>query len=247
MHSRTTARTARLRTLRIAAVALTAAAGLSLTACSGSDDGGTKAASQTEMNKAAESGNAGSTGAKDADAKSGPKSGSGSETGPKPGSADERPDSAPAPDGNGNGNGTGTGATVSKQPLADGSVAHVYKTGDQNYRAKLIGHGDVLATIETNDADAGLDANDMFVELGMDGKVHSWLGGGHQGPGTFKLAGGWTAKVSKVGELHFRAQIIGRGGEVVDTLETSDRHDVGMNANGVYIVLSNGGIISAHQ
>ncbi|MFI9047015.1 hypothetical protein [Streptomyces sp. NPDC053427] len=36
--------------------------------------------------------------------------------------------------------------------------------------------------------------------------------GRHQGPGTFKLAGGWTAEVTKIGELRYRAQIIGHDG-----------------------------------
>ncbi|MGW5449747.1 hypothetical protein ACWESA_42190, partial [Streptomyces asiaticus] len=63
-------------------------------------------------------------------------------------------------------------------------------------------------------------------------------------PGTFKLAGGWTAKVTKVGEGHFRAKIIGHG-DVMGTMEANG-HDAGLDANGVYIVLSTGGVISAH-
>ncbi len=71
------------------------------------------------------------------------------------------------------------------------------------------------------------------------------MGGGHQGPVTFKLAGGWTAKVTKIGELRYRAQILGHDGAVYGTLETN-QHDAGLEANGVYIVLSNGDAISAH-
>ncbi|MER6536457.1 hypothetical protein ACWDE0_16570 [Streptomyces sp. 900105755] len=41
------------------------------------------------------------------------------------------------------------------------------------------------------------------------------------GPGTFKPAGGWTAEVTKTGELRYRA-------------------------HGVYVVLNAGGVISAH-
>lgn len=132
--------------------------------------------------------------------------------------------------------------------MADGSKAEIYELGAQRYRAKIVSRGSVLATLETTgqDADAGLDANDMFVVLTMGGQVHSWMGGGHQGPGTFKLAGGWTAKVTKVGELRYRAQILGGDGAVDATLETN-QHDVGVDANGVYIVLSNGGVISAHK
>lgn len=135
---------------------------------------------------------------------------------------------------------------VRTQTLPDGSKAKVYKLGDQHYRAKIVHSGEVLATLETNGQDAGLDANDMFIVLTLDGQVHSWMGGGHQGPGTFKLPGGWTAKVTKLGELRYRAQILGNEGEVDATMETN-QHDVGLDANAVYIVLDAGGVISAHQ
>ncbi|MFB8240115.1 hypothetical protein ACFC58_26580 [Kitasatospora purpeofusca] len=131
-------------------------------------------------------------------------------------------------------------------PLVDGSTAEVQPVGNQNWTARIVSRGSVLATLETKDADAGLDANDMFVVLSVDGTVHSWMGGAHQGPGTFKLAGGWTAKVTKVGELHYRAQILGLDNAVNDTLD-ADQHDIGAVANGVYIVLTAGGRISAHM
>ncbi len=128
----------------------------------------------------------------------------------------------------------------------DGSTAEVQPTGNQNWTARIVSRGSVLATLETKDADAGLDANDMFVVLSVDGTVHSWMGGAHQGPGTFKLAGGWTAKVTEVGELHYRAQILGLDNAVNDTLD-ADQHDTGAVANGSYIVLTAGGRISAHM
>ncbi|MFJ2776834.1 hypothetical protein [Kitasatospora sp. NPDC087315] len=135
---------------------------------------------------------------------------------------------------------------VHTQPLVDGSTAEVQEVGAQHYVARIVHNGDVLATLETTDSDAGLDANDMFVVLSLDGQVHSWMGGGHQGPGTFKLAGGWTAKVTKIGELRYRAQILGYDNAVNGTLE-SNQQDVGGVANGVYIVLTAGGEISAHM
>lgn len=134
---------------------------------------------------------------------------------------------------------------VRTQSLVDGSTAEVQEVAAQHYVAKIVHNGDVLATLETNGSDAGLDANDMFVVLSLDGQVHSWMGGGSQGPGTFKLAGGWTAKVTKIGELRYRAQIIGNDNSVDGTLE-SNQHDVGGVANGVDIVLTAGGEISAH-
>ncbi|MFF2073672.1 hypothetical protein ACFVXG_02835 [Kitasatospora sp. NPDC058162] len=132
------------------------------------------------------------------------------------------------------------------QTLPDGSTVEIKKLGELHYVAKIVHNGQVYGTVEANGHDAGVDANDMFVVLAMDGTVHGWMGGGHQGPGTFKLAGGWTAKVTKVGELHYRADVIGNENAVMGTLE-SDRHDVGLDANGVYIVLGAGGEISAHE
>ncbi|MEV0124327.1 hypothetical protein AB0I16_22830 [Streptomyces sp. NPDC050703] len=135
---------------------------------------------------------------------------------------------------------------VRKQTLADGSTAVIRKIGTQHYRAEIVSNGDVLATLEANGKDAGLDANDMFVVLTLDGQVHSWLGGGHSGPGTFELAGGWKAKVTQLGDLHYRAEILGLDGSVMGTLE-ADEQDAGLVANGIYIVLSAGGVISAHE
>ncbi|TWV31224.1 hypothetical protein FRZ03_35270 [Streptomyces misionensis] len=142
--------------------------------------------------------------------------------------------------------GATSASTVRTQKLPDGSTAEIRRLGEQHYVARIVHDGSVLATLETNGADAGLDANDMFIVLTLGGQVHAWMGGGHQGPGTFKLAGGWTAKVTKRGELRYRAQILGNDGSVDATLETN-QHDVGLDANGVYIVLSAGGVISAHE
>ncbi|USA04741.1 hypothetical protein NCG97_35550 [Streptomyces lydicamycinicus] len=238
MSSSPTVRTARRRTLRVAAAALTAAAALALTACSGSDAAGTKPAGHADKDMAAagSSGTNSSAKAQGSDAPPSP----GAKADAKAGAAGKQSGGAHAADG-------GKAASpVRTQRLADGiSKAEIYKLGDQRYRAKIVARGAVLATLETKGHDDGLDANDMFVTLTLDGQVHSWMGGGHQGPGTFKLAGGWTAKVTKVGELRYRAQIIGHDG-VAATLE-ANQHDVGLDANGVYIVLSSGGVISAHE
>ncbi|MFF8786998.1 hypothetical protein [Streptomyces sp. NPDC015125] len=246
MSSSTTVRTARRRTLRIAVAALTAAAGLTLTACSGSDAAGAKPAAHAESGKAAveSSGTGSSAGAQGSDAQAGSGAKADTKTDTKAGAAGQQ---SGKQSGSANAAGGGKAASpVRTQRLADGiSKAEIYKLGDQHYRAKIVARGSVLATLETKGRDDGLDANDMFVTLTLDGQVHSWMGGGHQGPGTFKLAGGWTAKVTKVGELRYRAQIIGHDG-VAATLETN-QHDVGLDANGIYLVLSSGGVISAHE
>ncbi|MEU9117321.1 hypothetical protein AB0D04_37650 [Streptomyces sp. NPDC048483] len=237
MSSSTSVRTVRRRTLRIAAAALTAAAGLTLTACSGSDAADAKSAGHTSTSSAAGKSTAsGWSGVQSSDAKA--------STGAK---ADTKADAAGKQSGGTQSATTNAASPVRTQALVDGSTAKIYDLGSQRYRAKIVSHGSVVATMETTgqDADAGLDANGMFVVLTMGGEAHSWMGGEHQGPGTFKLAGGWKAKVTKVGELRYRAQIIGYEG-VAATLETKG-HDVGVDANGAYIVLSNGGVISAHK
>ncbi|MFJ5588204.1 hypothetical protein ACIQCG_00470 [Streptomyces noursei] len=243
MNSKTVVRSARRRrTLRVAAAALTAAAALSFTACSGSDAGGGKAAGQAAT---AGSNGAGSSAAAPADSQAD----SGAKGDAKGGGTGEAKSSAAGTQSGGSRAGKGTSPSpIRTVKLVDGSKAEVYDLGKQRYRAKIISKGSVLATIETTgqEIDAGLDANDMFVVLTMGGEVHSWMGGGQQGPGTFHLAGGWTAKVTKIGELRYRAQINGHDGSVDATLETKG-HDVGLDANGVYIVLSTGGIISAHE
>jgi hypothetical protein len=143
---------------------------------------------------------------------------------------------------------TRAASPVRTQSLPDGSKAEVYKLGADHYLAKLVHSGQVFTTVEANQTDGGLDANDMFVVLTLDGQVHAWMGGGHQGPGTFKLAGGWTAKVTNTGDLRYLAHILGGDpDEAVDQPLEANQHDVGLDANGIYIVLSDGGLISAHE
>lgn len=216
--ARRTVRTARSAGL----VALAAAAALSLTACGGSKD----AAAGPGVTVAAAHA-----------APSGTKAVAGSPAGLRNETALSSRTGASA--------GTAKGASpVRTQTLPDGSKAVIYRLGAQHYRAKIVNRGSVLATLEANGRDAGLDANDMFIVLTLDGQVHSWMGGGHQGPGTFRLAGGWKAEVTKLGDLRYRARIIGHDG-VAATMETH-QHDAGLDANGIFIVLSDGGVISAH-
>ncbi|SEG45745.1 hypothetical protein SAMN05216223_105281 [Actinacidiphila yanglinensis] len=233
-----------IRRTALASVALGSAA-LLLTAC-----GSSHSAASTPANSAKASSAAGSSsGAADPSSTpqpSGNLAGSGNAPAPNgtaptapPAAAPATPPAAPAAS-------TKTAKPIRTQTLVDGSKAEIYRLGDEHYRAKVVDDkGELFVTLETHGHDAGLDANDMFIELSLDGTIHSWMGGGHQGPGTFKLAGGWTAKVTKIGELRYRAQILGNEGEVDATVET-DQQDVGLDANGISIVLSNGGIISAH-
>ncbi|MEE4592340.1 hypothetical protein V2J94_10630 [Streptomyces sp. DSM 41524] len=225
MSSNTAVRTVRRRTLRVAAAVLIAAAGFSLTACNDSDAASSKPAASSASSSSADS----ATGAKGSDGNGA--NGSDGKTDAKTDTKSAAAHEAASPD--------------RTETLADGSTGEIYKLGDQHYRLKIVNDGDVLATFEANGQDAGLDGNGMYVVLTMGGEVQSWMGGEHQGPGTFELAGGWTAKVTKVGEGHFRAKIIGHG-DVMGTMEANG-HDAGLDANGVYIVLSTGGVISAHE
>ncbi|AZS86337.1 hypothetical protein ELQ87_20285 [Streptomyces griseoviridis] len=236
-HVRHTARTLRAtRTARSAGLlAVAAVAALSLTACqTGGDDGA--AGARTKVSASAPASEAGGNGAS-AQTVARSEAPTGDRT------------TAPAAAGGT----TTTSGTTSKAvaapirtvTLVDGSKAEVYRVGTQRYQAKIVNNGDLLATLDTKKGDDGLDANGMYVVLTMGGEVRSWMGGEHQGPGTFTLAGGWKAKVTKVGELHYRAQIIGREGAVEATMD-ANQHDTGLDANAVYIVLSAGGVISSH-
>ena len=140
MSATTTARTARRRTLRLAAAALTAAAGLTLTACSGSDAAGAKPAGRTDTGvAAAESGGAGSSaGAQGSDGQAGP----GAEVDAKvdtkveakAGAAGKQPGGGQAATGGGSGSGVqrchtsglkaafATGGDATPDPDADGAT-----------------------------------------------------------------------------------------------------------------------------
>ncbi|MGW8975844.1 hypothetical protein ACWGPL_32295, partial [Streptomyces platensis] len=149
MSSSTTARTARRRTLRLAAATLVAAAGLTLTACSGSNAADAKSAGHTNS-AAAESSASGWSGLQSTDSKAEVKASVASK---QSGSAHVA-------------NGGKAASTSRTQRLADGiSTAEITKLGDQHYRAKIVARGSVLATLETKGHDDGLDANDMFVTL----------------------------------------------------------------------------------
>ncbi|WP_326618983.1 DUF4232 domain-containing protein [Streptomyces decoyicus] len=105
--SATTTRTVRRRTLRLAAAALTAAAGLTLTACSGSDAAGAKPADRADTGVAADAGSSGAGGAgssagaqgSDAQASSGAKADGKADA--KAGTAAKKPGSAGGGSGSG--------------------------------------------------------------------------------------------------------------------------------------------------
>ncbi|MER6068148.1 hypothetical protein ABT187_04665 [Streptomyces sp. NPDC001817] len=226
------------RTARFAGlVVVAAAAAVSLTACQG---GGKNAAAGSETKASASpstgdgGGLGGARGGEDKPKPSGDRAQTGMRTQTTPVHRTITPAARPTP-----------ASPVRTQPLPDGSKAEIYKLGAQHYLLKLVHRGDVLGTMEANHRDAGLDANDMFIVLTPDGRVQAWMGGGHEGPGTFELMGGWTAKITKVGGGHYRARILGDAGGVSTTLDANG-HDAGVEIDRVYLVLSDGGVISAH-
>ncbi|MFF4397291.1 hypothetical protein [Streptomyces sp. NPDC001480] len=66
---------------------------------------------------------------------------------------------------------TKAAAPVRTQTLADGSKAEIYELGAQHYLAEIVHSGQVLATLETKQHDAGLDANGVYVVLSADGVI----------------------------------------------------------------------------
>ncbi|WP_030985706.1 DUF4232 domain-containing protein [Streptomyces sp. NRRL S-1813] len=134
--SATTTRTVRRRTLRLAAAALTAAAGLTLTACSGSDTAGAKPAGHTDTGvAAAESGGAGSSaGAQGPDGQAGPGAEVDAKVDAKADAAGKQPGSAQAATSGGSSSGVqrchtsglkasfATGGDATPAPDADGGT-----------------------------------------------------------------------------------------------------------------------------
>ncbi|GHC35243.1 hypothetical protein [Streptomyces cinnamoneus] len=140
---------------------------------------------------------------------------------------------------------TAAAPEVRTQKLADGaSTARITKVGDHHYTLEILYQGHVLAKIEADQHDAGVNANGMFVVLTFDGKAVSWLGGMQHGEGSLPLPDGSTAKVTKVSRGHWTLQIVDRWGDVRATLD-ADRKDAAVNANGMYIVLTWDGAFSA--
>ncbi|WP_328389705.1 DUF4232 domain-containing protein [Streptomyces sp. NBC_00400] len=138
MSSSATVRTARRRSLRIAAAALTAAAGLTLTACSGADATGAKPAGRSDAGAAAvaSSGTGSSAGAQGSDgqAGSGAKADSGAQADAKAGGTSKQSGSAHTTGGGGAGSGVqrchtsglkaafATGGDAVPDPDADGAT-----------------------------------------------------------------------------------------------------------------------------
>jgi hypothetical protein len=132
---------------------------------------------------------------------------------------------------------------VRTTPLVDGSTARITELGFKDYELQIIYRGEVMATLEANQHDAGVDANDMFVVLTFDGEVASWIGGNTLGPGSFPLPDGSTAKITELGFKDYKLEIIYRG-EVMATLE-ANQHDAGVDANDMFVVLTFDGSFSA--
>ncbi|MER6305948.1 DUF4232 domain-containing protein [Streptomyces sp. NPDC001657] len=155
MSSTTTVRTARRRTLRIAAAALTAAAGLTLTACSGSDADGTKAASRSDSGMAAaESSGAGSSaGAQGSDAQADPGAKVDGKAGPAAGKQSDKQSGSAHASGGGGAAGSGvqrchtsglkavfaTGGDATPDPNAGGATTTSIVLTNKGSRTCVIG------------------------------------------------------------------------------------------------------------
>ncbi|WFB08954.1 hypothetical protein LRS74_19345 [Streptomyces sp. LX-29] len=146
------------------------------------------------------------------------------------------------------GKGKGSFAAATRTvKLADGTTGKITKRGDLHYSMQVFSGGHVVATLDANGKDTGVQsAQGMFAVLTADGQVRSWLGGAQYGPGTFKLVDGSTAKVTKVGD-HYRMQIISEG-YVIGTLQTNDDSWATglLSGHGMAVVLTADGTFSSH-
>ncbi|MGW1378192.1 DUF4232 domain-containing protein [Streptomyces sp. NPDC002446] len=205
MSSSTTVRIARRRTLRVAAAALTAAAGLTLTACSGSDASGAKPAAHTDTETgaaAAEPSGAGSSaGAQGSGAQASP----GAKADGKAGAAGKQSGSARAADGGRAGSGVqrchtsglkaafATGEDVAPDPNAGGSTTTSVVLTNKGSRTCVIGgfpgvdlkseNGGQSWSLRRSSAKHGSitlkpgDSTDFTINLGMakENEEGSWM------------------------------------------------------------------------
>ncbi|GAA2936560.1 hypothetical protein GCM10020221_35360 [Streptomyces thioluteus] len=137
------------------------------------------------------------------------------------------------------------GTFVRDVKVAGGWKAKLYKLGGHHYRLDIGDGRRVLGDVEANGRDGGLDANGVYIVLTPDGRVTSWVGGAHYGAGTYRLPDGSKAKVTRVKRSHAKMEIISRG-HVVAKMDANGR-DAGLDANGMYIVLTFDGTFSAHM
>ncbi|KUJ66058.1 hypothetical protein ACZ90_40085 [Streptomyces albus subsp. albus] len=128
--------------------------------------------------------------------------------------------------------------------LADGSTGRVRKLAAHHYTLETVSpRGEVTGKLDADGRLAGGNANGMFVVLTADGEVRSWIGGGHRGPGPFPLPDGSTAEVAKVAPHHYALKV-SVDGRVVARVRAVQR-DVAANLNGMFLVLTFDGQVSA--
>ncbi|MFF4156796.1 hypothetical protein [Streptomyces sp. NPDC001678] len=132
---------------------------------------------------------------------------------------------------------------VRAEKLVDGSIAVITKLGPQHYRLENLANGYVTGRLEADKQDAGGNFNGMFVVLDFGGRVASWTGNQHRGPGSFALPDGSTAEVTKVGDHHYTLNVV-YDGYVTARLD-ADNRNAAVNANSMFIVLTPGGTFSS--
>ncbi|MGW3011978.1 DUF4232 domain-containing protein [Streptomyces sp. NPDC001219] len=202
MSSTTTARTPRRRTLRLAVAALTAVAGLTLTACSGSDVTDAAPADKAEAGAAATSGGAGSaTGEQGSDAQADPGAKDGGKDGAEAGAAGKQSGSAQASGGGKAGSGSrchtselkasfATGEDAAPDPNAAGATTTSIVLTNKGSRNCVIGgfpgvdlkaeNGGGLWSLKRSSAKHGSiplkpgDSTDFTINLGLSKDEGSW-------------------------------------------------------------------------
>ncbi|MBH1934811.1 hypothetical protein I5Q34_11065 [Streptomyces sp. AV19] len=136
------------------------------------------------------------------------------------------------------------GEFVRDVKLAGGWKGELYKAGARHHRLDIVDGRQVLGSVEANGRDGGLDANGVGIVLTPGGQIDSWTGGWRHGNGTYLLPDGSKAEVTRMKGLHSRMEITS-GGHVLARLDANG-HDAGLDANGMYIVLTADGQFSAH-
>ncbi|MEU2793065.1 hypothetical protein [Streptomyces sp. NPDC007100] len=148
----------------------------------------------------------------------------------------------------------GGGAYVRTVKLADGvSVVKVYRVGPGHYRADgFFDDGRPFGSIEATPAepcDAG-NVNGMIIALSSKGEVASWFAKARPtGPHNETLADGKTvARVTELGDQHYRAVLVGQDGRTLGTMEVDGeaKFRAAVKVGSLWAVLETDGGVTSH-
>ncbi|MFJ5675842.1 hypothetical protein [Streptomyces sp. NPDC093097] len=145
------------------------------------------------------------------------------------------------------------GTYVRTVKLADGvSVAKIYRMGPGHFRAEGFAYGSSFGSIEATQAEpyvAG-NLNGLITALSSQGELVSWIAqAGPSGPHVETLADGKTvARVTRLGDQHYRAVLVDAGGRTVATMEVDGDATFrsAVKVGSVWAVLETDGSVTSH-